>query len=83
MLVLIEHITKWVELVPLHDKSAAGTTRALVEYILTRMVTLAEAIIEQGLKCRGEFQDVLPTSRLTVVVLPLANTLKQMGCPEG
>ena len=64
VLVLIEHFTKWVELVPLPDKSAAGTAWALVEYVLTRMGALAEVVTDQGSEFRGEFQDLLTYFRI-------------------
>ena len=56
---MIEHFTKWVELVALPNKTAARTAWALVEYILTRLGAPGEVVTDQGSEFRGDFQDVL------------------------
>ena len=64
VLVMIEHFTKWVELVALRDKTAAGTAWALVEYILIRLGAPVEVVTDQGSEFRGDFQDVLTHIRI-------------------
>ena len=56
VLVFIEHFTKWVELVPLPDKSAASTAWALLEFVLSRMGAPAEVVTDQGSEFKGEFE---------------------------
>ena len=55
VLVFNEHFTKWVELVPLPEKSAAETALALLGFVLSRMSAHAEVVTDQGSEFKGEF----------------------------
>ena len=55
VLVMIEHFTKWVELVALPNKTAALTTRAVLEGMLARFGAPAKILTNQRAELRGEF----------------------------
>ena len=59
VLVMIEHFTKWVELVPLPNKSADLTATTFLESVLSRFGAPAEVVTDQGSEFKGEFSDVL------------------------
>ena len=44
----IEHITKWVELIPLPSKSSRNSARGLLEGVLSRYGALGEILTDQG-----------------------------------
>jgi hypothetical protein len=56
---MIEHFSKWVELVALPDKSSHITSQTFLQQVLSRFGACAECLIDQGPKFRGEFQDLL------------------------
>lgn len=56
VLVMIEHFSKWVELVALPDKSSEGAAYALLDRILSRFGAPAEVLTDQGWEFQGEFQ---------------------------
>ena len=56
VLVMIEHFSKWVELVALPDKSSEGAAYALLDRILSRFGAPAEVLTDQGREFQGEFQ---------------------------
>jgi hypothetical protein len=56
---MIEHFSKWVELVALPDKSSHSTSQAFLQQVLSRFRACAECLTDQGSKFRGEFQDLL------------------------
>jgi hypothetical protein len=57
-MIMIEHFSKWVELVALPDKSSHSTSRAFLQQVLSRFGACAECLTDQGSKFRGEFQDL-------------------------
>jgi hypothetical protein len=59
VMIMIEHFSKWVELVALPNKSSHNTSQAFLQQVLSRFGACAECFIDQGLKFRGEFQDLL------------------------
>jgi hypothetical protein len=58
-MIMIKHFSKWVGLVALPDKSSHNTNQAFLQQILSRFGACFECLIDQGLKFRGEFQDLL------------------------
>jgi transposase len=59
ILIMIEHLSKWIELVALLDKSSRSTSQAFLQQVLTRFGACAECLTDQRSKFRGEFQDLL------------------------
>ncbi len=59
IMIMIEHFSKWVELVVLLDKSSHNTSQAFLQQVLNRFGACAECLIDQGSKFKGEFQDLL------------------------
>lgn len=58
VVVMIEHFSKWVELVPIPEKTAANTAEAL-KRVLTMFGAPAEVLTDQGDEFRGEFDELL------------------------
>jgi hypothetical protein len=58
-MIMLEHFSKWVELVALSEKSSHSTSQAFLQEVLSRFGACAECLIDQGLEFRGEFQDLL------------------------
>jgi len=58
-MIMIEHFSKWVELVTLPDKSSHITNQAFLQQVLSRFGAYAKCLIDQGSKFMGEFQDLL------------------------
>jgi hypothetical protein len=58
-MIMIEHFSKWVELVALLDKSSHNTSQTFLQQVLSRFGACAECLIDQGLEFKGEFQDLL------------------------
>jgi len=56
---MIEHFSKWVELVALPDKSSNSTSQAFLQQVLSRFGAYAKCLTNQGSEFRGEFQDLL------------------------
>jgi hypothetical protein len=59
VVVMIEHFTKWLELVPIPKKSSFYTAAAL-KRVLMRFGAPAEVPTDQGKEFQGEFADLLP-----------------------
>jgi hypothetical protein len=59
IMIMIEHFSKWVELVALPDKSSHSTSQAFLQQVLSRFGACAKCLIDQGSEFRGEFQDLL------------------------
>ncbi len=58
-MIMIEHFSKWVELVVLPNKSSHNTSQTFLQQVLSRFGACAECPTNQGLEFRGEFQDLL------------------------
>ncbi len=58
-MIMIEHFSKWVELVALPNKSSHSTSRAFLQQVLSRFGGCVECFTDQGSKFRGKFQDLL------------------------
>jgi hypothetical protein len=57
-MIMIEHYSKWVELIVLPDKSSHSTSHDFLQHVLNRFGACAKCFIDQGSKLRGEFQDL-------------------------
>jgi len=55
---MIEHFSKWLELVSLLDHSSEGAAYAFLDRVLSRFGALAKVVINQGIKFRGDFQEL-------------------------
>jgi hypothetical protein len=56
---MIEHFSKWVELVALLDKSSHNTNQAFLQQVVSRFGAYAEYLTNQRLEFKVEFQDLL------------------------
>jgi hypothetical protein len=56
---MIEHFSKWVELVALPNKSSHSTSQVFLQQVLSRFGACVEYLTDQGLEFRREFQDLL------------------------
>ncbi len=56
VLVMVEHFSKWIELVPSPDKSSEGVAYAFLNRVLSHFGALAKVLTNQGTKFQGEFQ---------------------------
>jgi len=59
IMIMIEHFSKWVELVALLDKSSHNTSQVFLQQVLSRFGAYAKCLTDQGSEFRGEFQDLL------------------------
>jgi hypothetical protein len=58
VLVMVEHFSKWIELVALPDKYSEGVAYAFLDRVLSHFGAPAEVLTDQGTEFRGEFQDL-------------------------
>jgi len=56
VLVMIEHFSKWLELVCLLDHSNERATYTFLDRVFSKFGALAEVFIDQGMKNCGKFQ---------------------------
>jgi transposase InsO family protein len=56
VLVLIEHFSKWIELVALPDKLSEGAAYSFLDRVLSRFGVPVEELTDQGWEFLGEFQ---------------------------
>jgi transposase InsO family protein len=59
VLIMIEHFSKQIEVVPLPDKIAIHTAFALLQNVICRYGSPAEVITDQGTEFKGAFDDLL------------------------
>ena len=59
IMVMIEHFSKWVEVVAIPTKESCETARVFRQYVLCRYGAPAEVLTDQGTEFRGEFQEML------------------------
>ncbi len=50
VLVMVEHFSKWIELVPSPNKSNEGVAYAFLDRVLNHFGALAEVLTDQGTK---------------------------------
>jgi transposase InsO family protein len=55
----VEAFSKWVELVPIKDKTALSVRDALLTHVLARFGSMAELVSDQGKEFAGEFAELL------------------------
>jgi len=55
---MIEHFSKWLELVPLLNHSSERSTYAFLDIMFSRLGVPIEIFTNQGMKIRGEFQEL-------------------------
>jgi hypothetical protein len=58
VVVMIEHFSKWIELVPIPEKTSHHTVAAL-RGVLCRYGAPAEVLTDQGKELQGEFAEIL------------------------
>jgi hypothetical protein len=57
-MIMIEHFSKWVELVTLLDKSSHSTNQAFLHQVLSRFGAYAKCLTHQGSGFRGKYQNL-------------------------
>jgi hypothetical protein len=55
---MIEHFSKWLELVSLLDCNSEGTAYTLLNIVFNRFGAPVEVFTDQGMEFRGDFQDL-------------------------
>jgi hypothetical protein len=55
---MIEHFSKWLELVPLPDCSSEGTAYAFLDKVFNKFGALVEFFIDQGIEFQRDFKDL-------------------------
>jgi hypothetical protein len=58
VLVMIEHFSKWLELVIVPDHNSEKATYAFLDKLFSRFGALAKVLINQGTKFHGELQEL-------------------------
>ncbi len=58
VMVIIEHITKMIDITPIPDKSASTTAQVFLEKVLCRYGSCAEVITYGGMEFAGDFDDL-------------------------
>jgi hypothetical protein len=58
-MIMIEHFSKWVELVALPNKSSHNTNHAFLQHVLNRFGACTECLTDQASEFKREFQDLL------------------------
>jgi hypothetical protein len=53
---MVEHFSKWIELVPSPDKSSEGVAYAFLDMVFSHFGAPVEVLIDQGTEFQGEFQ---------------------------
>jgi hypothetical protein len=56
VLVMVEHFSKWIELVPSPNKSNEGVAYAFLNRVLSHFGAPAKVLTDQGMEFQGEFQ---------------------------
>jgi len=69
IMIVIEHFSKWVELVVLLDKSSHNTNHAFLQQVQSRFGACIECFIDQGSKFKGKFQNLLDHAFINIIEL--------------
>jgi hypothetical protein len=81
VMICIEHLSKWVEVIALPEKSAMHTARAFLSHVLSRFSAMAVVCTDQGTEFRGQFDALLESAlidhRVTAPHRPQANGLAE------
>ncbi|CAI7810272.1 unnamed protein product [Closterium sp. NIES-54] len=59
MVVMIEYVSKWVEVLALSNKTAVAVAEVFEEQVLTRFGACGEVLSDQGTEFQGEFDEML------------------------
>ncbi len=59
IMIMIEHFSKWVEVVVLLDKSSHNTNQVFLQQVLSRFGACAECFTDEGSEFKGKLQDLL------------------------
>ncbi|CAI6004936.1 unnamed protein product [Closterium sp. NIES-64] len=59
VVVMIEHVSKWVEVRAVSHKTAEAVADAFEEQVLTRFGACGEVLTDQGTEFQGEFEELL------------------------
>ena len=59
IIVMIEHFSKWVEVVATPTEESCETAKVFREYVLCRHGAPTEVLTDQGTEFRGEFPEIL------------------------
>jgi hypothetical protein len=68
-MIMIEHFSKWVELVALPNKSSYSTNQAFLQQVLSRFGACVECLIDQGSKLEENSKTYLIMLSLTITGL--------------
>ena len=81
VMVCIEHLSKWVEVIALPEKTAMHTARAFLSHVLSRFSAMAVVCSDQGTEFRGQFDALLESAlidhRVTALHRPQGNGLAE------
>jgi transposase InsO family protein len=81
VLVLVEHFSKHIVLVPTRDKEPSTVAEVFTREVLTRFGACAEVVTDRGGDLSGEFQTCLDAAfidhRATLAYHPQANGLSE------
>jgi len=55
---MIEHFSKWLELVPLPNHSSEGDAYAFLNIVFSKFGVPTKVVTDQGTKFRRDFQDL-------------------------
>ena len=70
VVIIVEHFSKWIELVPVVALDAASTAAAFQERVLARYGAPVEVVSDNGSEYRGEFAALLKQQGIDQVMIP-------------
>eukprot|EP00873_Tetraselmis_striata_P042211 jgi/Tetstr1/462475/TSEL_007470.t2 len=70
VIVIVEHFSKWIELVPVRDLEASTTAKAFHERVLARYGAPAEVVTDNGTEYQGAFRKQLERHGIQPVDIP-------------
>ena len=70
VVIIVEHFSKWIELVPLVSLDAASTAAAFHERVLARYGAPVEVVTDNGAEYHGEFSVLLKQHGIDQVEIP-------------
>eukprot|EP00873_Tetraselmis_striata_P008292 jgi/Tetstr1/428556/TSEL_018550.t1 len=70
VIVIVEHFSKWIELVPVRDLEASTTAKALHQRVLARYGAPVEVVTDNGTEYQGAFREQLERHAIQPVDIP-------------
>eukprot|EP00873_Tetraselmis_striata_P018566 jgi/Tetstr1/438830/TSEL_027339.t1 len=70
VIVIVEHFSKWIELVPVRDLEASTTAKAFHERVLARYGAPVEVVTDNGTEYQGAFREQLERHGIQPVDIP-------------